>query len=334
MTIPHVTLLILSYNQQQFVADATAAAFAQDHPRLQIVFSDDSSSDDTHARLTAAVASYRGPHTVLVNSTARNRGILGHLYEAVRLATGDLVVLGAADDISYPSRVSRLAALWRETGADALCSGYDAIDADGRVIDRNCTYDFERSSLRDYFPRQTITPIHGATSAYRREVFTHIHEPIRALMFEDSFFTLMLHLRSRRVAHTSEALVAYRQHGEAITNAVYSQTDVASVTARERRSERVAGWIADVLDIFAEAARTATGYEPGWGAPATIDTHALAADTAFLRWRARWLDASLRERLAALGLARTRQDMRWLLPRLFGPTGLAFSKRVRAWARG
>lgn len=333
MTAPPVTLLILAYNQEQFVADATTAAFAQDYPNLQIIFSDDGSRDETHARLTQATAAYEGPHRVLVNRTSRNLGVLGHVYEAVGRATGDLIVLGAADDVSYPQRVSRLAALWRDTGADALCSGYDAIDATGGLIARGLTYDFARSPLRDYFPGRTITPIHGATSAYARHVFDHVHQPARPLMFEDAFFTLMLHLRARRVAHAPEPLVAYRQHGEAITNADYAQTDAGAVAARERRSQTVAGWLADVLETFDRAARTGAGLDPDWGTPVAVDHAALASDIAFLRFRARWLETSIAERVAALRRARTQGNVRWLLPRLFGPEGLALGKRLRARAR-
>lgn len=107
-----VTLLILCYNQQEYIADAIDGAFAQDYPSLEILISDDCSKDDTFDIVKARVSTYRGPHTVRCYRNDHNIGIAEHVNKLNRLASGDLIVVAAGDDISLPERVSRIAAAY------------------------------------------------------------------------------------------------------------------------------------------------------------------------------------------------------------------------------
>src|SRR5688572_920418 len=105
---PRATLLILSYNQQEFLPAALAGAFGQDAEDLEILISDDNSTDDSHAVIMRAVGAYKGPHSVNVNFNDANLGIVTHLSQAMRLAKASFVIVGAGDDVSMPNRASRI----------------------------------------------------------------------------------------------------------------------------------------------------------------------------------------------------------------------------------
>lgn len=316
---PEVSLIVIGYNNERFVAEAMNSAFAQTYPRLQIILSDDCSSDQTFEAMKQAAASYAGPHRVELNRTEFNCGTVAHLYHAVGGATGDLIVLAAADDISYPHRVETLADAWRKTGAQALFSSQDLIDESGRILERHHRYDDSTLEWNDYFADPCL--IRGATSAYARSTFDLIKAPRSRILFEDTFFTLMLHLAGKPIVFVDEPLVQYRVHDAAITNANFAELTSAQLIERERRTQTYARSIVAVLDAF----QRELGDTPP---PAK-----LASDRAFYEFRTRWMDATLSDRLGAFVRARRYQHRRWLMPRLFGPQALAWLKAAASTVR-
>ena len=132
-TLPRVSIVLAAFNQERFVEQAVKAVFAQDYGNLEIVLSDDASSDSTYEIMEHLTESYSGPHEVILNRTAGGNGILAHFYSAVAKSTGRLIVGAAGDDISYPHRVSCLVNLWQESQADAIFSSFDYIDEDGDI---------------------------------------------------------------------------------------------------------------------------------------------------------------------------------------------------------
>lgn len=323
---PRATLLVLGYNQEHLVDHAVAGAFAQDHPNLEIIFSDDRSDDSTFARMEAAAAAYRGPHRVITNRTAVNRGLLAHIHEGVAKSTGELIVLAAADDISYPHRVRTLVEAWVDGRPSALFSKYDVIDAAGAVIARNYRYDHSELEYPTYFSGARVVPIHGASSAYAREAFDLLPMPDRPILFEDTFFSMGLTLLGREIRFVDEALVQYREHEGSITNAGDVGTAYDDVLIRERRAERFAASVLNVLKEFADLVDRTPN-------PPPLDKEAMARDRHFYRLRSQWIDMPARARVRALLSTRRPTHRRWLLARLGGVRGLALAKTARARLR-
>lgn len=324
-----VTLLILTFNQELFVASAVRAALAQDYPDLQVLISDDCSSDRTFEILEAEVRAYVGPHCVLLRRTERNCGLVPHFFEAAALADGELVVGAAGDDISYPDRVSQLVEHWQASGADAICSDWDVVDERGDLVRRGRPPGEMDLRLHSYFGGE-VTPITGATAAYSAAVFRNILPPPEPIFAEDLYLTLMLHWRRRKVAWLNRALVAYRVHEGALT---HSDLNRQSVLEQERATERHSRRNALALNLF-ERLTTESPAADGWGAPAVMDRAAIANDAAFNHFRSHWLQASAAEQLRAFLRFRSNAQRRWLLPRILGFRGLMLLKRARSVIRG
>ena len=70
-----VTLAILAYNQEQFVDSAVRSALAQVCEPIEILVSDDCSSDGTFDRIQQLVGEYRGPHRAIARRNPENLGI-------------------------------------------------------------------------------------------------------------------------------------------------------------------------------------------------------------------------------------------------------------------
>lgn len=324
--LPTASLILLAYNQERYIADAIEGAFAQEYPNLDIVISDDSSSDRTFDIASKMAADYSGPHRLILNRTQANRGILAHLYEAVGLSRGDYVVLAAGDDVSLPRRVSRLIDCFVRTCADAAFSNWNVIDDHGRLVREGRPAEDKVVDLNAYFPGRTIRHITGVTSAYSREVFDAISVPAERMISEDLFFTFMLSLRSRRIEMIDEPLVEYRQHSEAIT---HRPLENGSLENAEAYGQAYAAKLVGLLEYFHRAAAEGAGVCAGFGTRAPVDLERLRSDILFHAFRSRWLEGSFARRLQALRLARSLPQLRWLLPRLFGLRGLLLARRIR-----
>ena len=314
-SLPRASLVVLGFNAGAFLEESISAAFAQTYSNLEIILSDDCSTDDTFERMEAACARYSGDHTVKLNRTPFNSGTLAHVYDAAQSATGDLIVLAAADDISYPDRVERLVAAWTESGAQALFSSQDLIDERGAIVARNHRYDDSGLEWNDYFPN--FVAIRGATSAYARSTFTDIPLPTARILFEDTFLALMLHLLDRKILYVDQPLVQYRVHSGAVTNADFLRLSKDELLRRERQAQSYAASMAAVLEVFDSSLRTKP--RPRY----------LESDRRFYQFSASWLTAGFFVRFNELIAARRSKHRRWILARLFGPRFLVLLKSLR-----
>lgn len=116
---PLVTFALFAFNQEAYIRGAVASALAQEYPNLQVILSDDCSTDGTWAALSEMAAAYDGPHEVCLNRNSANVGSGGlgaHVNRLVELSRGDLLVFAGGDDISHPDRTAALVAAWTAAG--------------------------------------------------------------------------------------------------------------------------------------------------------------------------------------------------------------------------
>jgi glycosyltransferase involved in cell wall biosynthesis len=128
------TLVILTFNQEDFVQEAIEGALSQSYSPLEILISDDHSTDATFSIAEKLAENYRGPHKIRLNRNESNLGIGRHVSRIFEIASGDLILLAAGDDVSEPTRVEKNCAAWLKTGRRANCiySGYTLVDEQGK----------------------------------------------------------------------------------------------------------------------------------------------------------------------------------------------------------
>ncbi|MAC15832.1 MAG: hypothetical protein CL539_14355 [Alcanivorax sp.] len=219
---PLVTFALLAYNQEQYIREAIEGAFSQDYGNLEIILSDDCSDDNTFEIMKECAAAYSGPHRVKINKNEYNLCTLGHFFKVSDLASGQLMVLSAADDISFPKRVSLTVRAWQETGASAVFSDYSLIDDEGMVLNEKFSPGKHSKMLERVFGRACEFEIHGASSAYDVRFVKSLPRPSDRFLFEDSYMTFMLSLFDRQCHKIDEALVFYRQHSTSLSNNLVS----------------------------------------------------------------------------------------------------------------
>lgn len=252
---PLVTFALVTYNQVAYVRAAVEAAFGQEYPRLQIVISDDCSTDGTFDVLKDLVGGYDGPHEVILRQTAANRGSLLHVKEVAAVALGDLIVLAAGDDVSSAKRTRVLANAWQETGAWAMCSRYDLIDESGALISRSVSAPVLQSrTFRRYLYEEDgpIKVVHGCTSAYAREVFDCLQNSSDDyILAEDGALTVLVNLMGKKIVHLEDSLVGYRVSRDSLTNSRRTrQPTLLELRSDEERIARFARAQANRCRLF------------------------------------------------------------------------------------
>lgn len=63
---PLITFALFAYNQEQFIEEAVQGAFSQTYSPLEIILSDDGSSDQTFAIISRMESEYCGPHKIIL----------------------------------------------------------------------------------------------------------------------------------------------------------------------------------------------------------------------------------------------------------------------------
>ncbi len=113
------TFFLITYNQERYIREALEGAFAQTYSPLEIVVSDDCSTDGTFRIIEEMCGAYHGPHTVVVNRNPENLGLIGHINRITTLSSGELIIYAAGDDISLPWRTSKVVERYLATGRNA-----------------------------------------------------------------------------------------------------------------------------------------------------------------------------------------------------------------------
>lgn len=168
MIRPSVSLIVVGFNQENYIENAVRSALEQDFSPLEIILSDDCSSDRTFGIMEDLVRDYRGPHKVRLNRNSRNLGIVGHVNSTMQLSSGELVVIAAGDDVSFQTRVSSTVDLWEQhcRKPDMLYFSFEPVGA----FPLAHTVDPETHDLA-YQIRHGGSKVFGSTAAWTRRLF-------------------------------------------------------------------------------------------------------------------------------------------------------------------
>lgn len=215
---PLVTFALFAYNQEPFIREAVEGAFAQTYEPLEIILSDDCSTDGTFRIMQEMAEQYVGPHTLILNRNPVNLGLQGigaHINQVFDLSRGELFVLAAGDDISLPERAAKLVETWIAAGRPQG-SIHSAVEV---FLDRNHggtvhegLKDYNRQSVVDCI-RAGGKGVTGASHAVTRGVFERFGPLPDDTLTED----LTLAFRSLLigdVVYCPRVLLRYRRSGD------------------------------------------------------------------------------------------------------------------------
>lgn len=227
--LPLVSYYVIAYNQEKFIRQAAESALSQSYQPLEVILSDDCSTDNTFSILQEIVNSYDGPHEVFLRRNPVNLGVGAHINEILKVSNGDVIVASAGDDWSVPDRVSRLIDWWRDDAPSATLVYANILEVNeiGAVIRET---DFRMANrevrknkrgtvvwrLEDHMASRSL-PLHGASFAYLREVFDSCGPFYPGVVFEDNVLNVRAEILGE-VALCPEFLVYHRNHPDQVTS--------------------------------------------------------------------------------------------------------------------
>lgn len=222
MASPFVTFFVVSYNQEEFIADAVKGALNQDYPNMEIIISDDCSTDNTWSIIQETIADYSGSKQVRLNRNEKNLGIRDHINKILyELAKGEIIVFAAGDDISLPNRTSvSVSFLEKHSEVSSLSFSSKVVDKDLHPLQRNTVYSLSEGldsiiTLEDYVLYDYFI-FSGNSRVIRRKVV----DSFPRLAFSDSedIYLFLRSLYVGSVAYIRQPLVLYRHHAGNVSN--------------------------------------------------------------------------------------------------------------------
>ena len=207
MDKPRFTLLVTCYNFENFIREAVESALAQTYEPLDIIVSDDCSTDRSWEVIQETVAAYKGPHHVILNHNEKNLGFALNLNKSYGMARTDWVLNQSGDDISLPTRVEEYAR-FIETNPKLRCVGawYEEMDVTGKVRPPRYTQPSAAQLSQCLIPF-----VVGVVAAYHMDVF-RVFGPIGGQVWnEDEVLPFRAKLIGE-VGLVEKKLVQYRFH--------------------------------------------------------------------------------------------------------------------------
>lgn len=235
---PRITLAMFAYAQEKYVAEAVESCLRQTYSPLEIILSDDCSPDRTFA-VIEEVAGRHTPHDghrVTLNRMPRNVGLANHLNHVLRMATGEIVVLAAGDDVCLPHKVEALVKPFLED--DRVVGAFSAsinITADGTRT--GIGKGFDVADLNDpSFVIRRMASVWGPTHAFRKQAVFDDFGDLRPDIANEDVALCLREALVGRIAFVPEPTTLYRMGVGFSTEKVNSVHDVkVKIPLRRKR---------------------------------------------------------------------------------------------------
>jgi glycosyltransferase involved in cell wall biosynthesis len=346
---PLVTFYVIAYNQSRFVGEAVESALAQTYSPIEILFSDDCSTDGTFEIIRERIKRYSGPHRVVLNRNDRTLGLSEHLNRILQLATGELIIAADGDDVSSPQRTERCVDVWLKNGKPAaVASSVSCIDAAGNASKIKDGLEWfgqfvpaENEARTDSllrFSKQGSPRLVTCSAAWTKQMCDAFGPLSPGIWFEDDVITLRAWLFDR-IVFIPEALVSYREHDSNLFNRVPAslttpharrRAEQATRTEAQRRRETLHSYGRDLDLAVRQQWITRPLYEE---LKRHVETRCLVHQVVEKWWHVGWM-RRLGFFLFLVRAGRVREG-RWCRPRLLPfPIFLALGatwSRTRAW---
>lgn len=301
-----ITLAILAFNHAAFIEKAILSALKQDFGDFELLISDDGSTDDTMLIAERTIAKFADERQrVIYNRRKGGQGLVAHIDEIARIASGELIVILAGDDLCEPERVKTIDAYWRDDRPDILISDYFVIDEFGHRIQPEL--DLSPTEICIFNDQRTYKIV-GCTAAYSKRFLAKVPQPQNPVYMEDFYYTLCSSLSAITIVRIPQPLVGYRLHSASIS----TSTLTTGREEVERKGAQVAALGVQTIDAFRDAIDLA-GQSRTLAGPNDRRLLELRAQAAR---HAQWIETSTLRRF--IGLVRHPADFRWTFPRLLG----------------
>lgn len=248
---PLVSLCIPTFNRMEYLRDCIESICAQSYRPIEIIVSDNLSSDGTRAMLAEM-------DNLVVNLQKSNVGMVGNWNSAIELATGKYCVLLSDDDVLLPTFVETTVALMENPAVEFAYTAVTIINGAGAAIGTSPSAPLEESGIS--FVQATLSSQrvpYPSAILFRRAAAQEIGLFVDIGNQTDVAFRIALAERrpGSRVAFHLQPLVKYRIHANSLTDnpakRIEGRVNLQRWIARRYGRDRMHGRLAlfDLLNL-------------------------------------------------------------------------------------
>lgn len=218
-----VSVIMANLNGSAHIAAAVRSVLRQTETALELIISDDGSTDDSLERARAAAAG--DPRLIVLTTTVARTGPAAARNRALAHATGDWIAIVDNDDFIHPERLERLVKAAQSDGADIaaddLLTFYDSADKPPHAHLRGAWAKQPRWIDAATYERSNRLLGPGPALGYLKPVFrralnAHYDETLR--IGEDSELIVRLLAGGARFKLYPELGYFYRKHAASISH--------------------------------------------------------------------------------------------------------------------
>lgn len=231
MTTPKVSVIVPIYNQVRFIRETVDSVLGQDHLNIELVLSDDGSTDGTSDVLCEYAR--QEPARVKLVASEENTGIPGAFNRALDAHTGDYIAWLGGDDVMLPGKLSRqVAALETHREAIGCCHDAEVFDSgSGKAYGRFTEVYNGRRGVRDGGVELLLDPGYmmlPSTMMVRSSAVGDLRFDQRIRVSNDWLFDIELFQRGLIIG-IDDVLARYRRHQSNVTSQVSDALEDALV---------------------------------------------------------------------------------------------------------
>lgn len=209
-----ISVVMLCYNHERFVAEALDGVLAQTYSPLDIVIVDDCSQDRTAEIVDAKLAALPDRSKIRFIRNPRNLKLLGAREVGIRVARGAFIVNTCDDDVMRPTMVAEMVRAWRTKRVSLVTANQEYIDAESKPLGRtlhDCNVPAD-DSFETLARDGANACCAGASIGFEREIYDIFGMPPAHLDNLDIMLPFYAYIL--KGAHfIREPLLKYRVHG-------------------------------------------------------------------------------------------------------------------------
>lgn len=208
-----VSVLMPTYNGEQFVAETIESVLGQTYKAIELIAVDDASTDET----AAIVESYavRFPDRVRLERRRQRAGPCRRRNDALVLARGPILAWLDQDDLWLPEKTERQVEILEDrSDVGVVYTAFEAFDSrTGEMLPwQDDPPDAGEDMLRTLFVRGNIVP--SISAVFRRAALEHrgLRFRDRDFSFGDDYYLWLSLALDWRFERIPEKLTRYRRH--------------------------------------------------------------------------------------------------------------------------
>ena len=226
-----VSVAMASYNGERFIREQVASVFAQTYKNIELVITDDASTDDTVKIIQELQLTYPA---IRLFALQQNAGVSNTFQHSIKNCNGEFIALADQDDVWEPEKIK---ALMDNIGdADAIYADAILTDSAGNSMHRNFK---SLMNLQSYYtggPFLLHNCVPGHAILMKREFAKKILPFPNTMMF-DRWISFCAASRNG-IKYLDRPLVRYRQHENNVVG-VGKRKNKERLTKQERFEEKI-----------------------------------------------------------------------------------------------